>query len=51
MKSIENELLDSEYVSIDEKGWHISDDTPENLKQKFKKFIQQAEEGIEIEIR
>lgn len=51
MKSINNELLESEFVSVDEKGWHISDDAPEDLKQKFKKFIQQAEDGIEIEIK
>lgn len=51
MKSFENELLESEFVSVDEKGWHISDDAPEDLKQKFEKFIQQAEDGIEIVIK
>ena len=51
MKIIDEELLESKYVSVDEKGWHISDDAPEDLKQKFKMFIQQAEDGIEIVIK
>ena len=46
----DEELMNSEFVSIDEKGWHISDDAPEDLKKKFKKFIENAEKGIEIEL-
>lgn len=51
MKIHDEELLNSEFVTVDEKGWHISDDAPEALKEKFKEFIRKAEDGIEIELK
>ena len=51
MKIHDDELMNSEYVYIDEKGWHISDDAPEELKDKFNEFIKKAEQGIEIELK
>ena len=51
MRIYDEELINSEYVTIDERGWHISDDAPEELKKKFKAFIKKAEDGIEIELK
>ena len=51
MKIFDEELLNSEYVTVDETGWHISEDAPEELKKKFKDFIKAAQTGIEIEIK
>lgn len=50
MKVIDEELMNSEYITVDEKGWHISDDAPHELKAKFDEFIERASEGIEIEL-
>lgn len=50
MKIIDKELMTSEYITVDEKGWHISEDAPDELKAKFYKFIESAKEGIVIEI-
>jgi hypothetical protein len=43
--------MKSEYITVDEKGWHISDDAPDDLKEKFREFIVKAEQGIEIELK
>lgn len=51
MKRIDEDLMNSEYVTIDERGWHISDDAPAELKEEFKRFIEQAEQGAEIELK
>lgn len=51
MKIHDEELMNSEYITVDEKGWHISDDAPEELKNKFKEFIKKAENGIEVELK
>lgn len=51
MKMYDEELVNSEYITIDERGWHISDDAPEELKKKFNEFISKAESGVEIEIK
>lgn len=51
MRMYDEELMNSEYITIDEKGWHISEDAPEELKKKFNEFISKAESGIEIEIK
>lgn len=51
MRIIDEELMNSEFVTVDEKGWHISDDAPDELKKKFKEFIEKAENGIEIELK
>lgn len=51
MKNIDFDLMDSEYVTIDEKGWHISDDAPDELKKRFWRFLDQATDGAEIELR
>ena len=51
MRMYDEELMNSEYVIIDEKGWHISDDAPEELKKKFHAFIKRAEDGVEIELK
>ena len=51
MKYYDEELMNSEYITVDEKGWHISDDAPEELKEKFKEFMKKAESGIEIELK
>lgn len=51
MKNINEKLLNSEYVTIDERGWHISKDAPEDLKKEFDEFIKSAEDGAEIEIK
>ncbi len=51
MKDYDEELFNSEFITSDEKGWHISDDAPEELKKKFKTFIKRAEDGIEIELK
>lgn len=50
MKIYDEELMNSEYITADEKGWHISDDAPVELKEKFKDFLEKTEQGIEIEI-
>lgn len=50
MRIYDEELMNSEYITIDEKGWHISDDAPDELKKKFNEFISKAESGVEIEI-
>ena len=50
MKVIDKELINSKYVTVDEKGWHISDDAPDELKKKFNDFIENAKNGIEIEL-
>lgn len=51
MKIHDNELMNSEYVTIDEKGWRISEDAPEELKDKFNEFIKKVEQWIEIELK
>lgn len=51
MKRIDHDLLDSEYITIDEKGWHIAKDAPEELKEQFSRFIKEAEDGMEIELK
>ena len=51
MKIIDEELMNSEFVTVDEKGWHISNDAPDELKEKFKEFIEKTENGIEIELK
>ena len=50
MRIYDKELMNSKYVIVDERGWHISDDAPDDLKEKFKEFINRAEDGIEIEL-
>ena len=42
--------MESEYITIDEKGWHISDEAPVELKEKFHTFINNVERGIEVEL-
>lgn len=49
MKTEFENWMNSEYITIDEKGWHISDDAPEELKEKFKKFID--EPSIKTELK
>lgn len=51
MKIYDEELMNSEFISIDEKGWHISDDAPDELKKKFNEFIEKAKDGMEIELK
>ena len=51
MKKLNLELLFSEYVTIDERGWHIRDDAPEELKERFEQFIKEAQDGMEIELK
>lgn len=51
MRIYDENLTNSEYVTIDEKGWHISDDAPAELKKKFNEFISKTESGIEIELK
>ncbi len=51
MKIFDEELMNSEHITVDEKGWHISDDAPEELKLKFREFMKKAENGIEIELK
>lgn len=48
---INSELLKSEYVTVDEKGWHIADNAPEDLKKQFKAFMDKAKDGAEIIIK
>ena len=50
MKIFDEDLMNSNFVTVDEKGWHISDDAPDELKEKFKEFIEKTEKGIEIEL-
>lgn len=50
MRQHNSNLLNSEYVTIDERGWHISDDAPDDLKKEFEQFIKAAEDGMDIEI-
>lgn len=50
MREYNEELMNSEYVTIDERGWHISEDAPEELKKKFNEFISRAS-GVEIELK
>ena len=38
----------SEYITIDEKGWHCSEDAPAEIKKKFKEFINMTKSGINI---
>lgn len=51
MKQHNIDLLESEYVTIDERGWHISEDAPEELKEQFEQFIKAAEDGMDIELK
>lgn len=51
MKIFDEELFNSKFITIDEKGWHISKDAPEELKKKFNEFIKIAQTGIVIEIK
>lgn len=51
MKKLDHDLLNSEYVTIDERGWHISDDAPDELKEEFEQFIEEAQDGMEIELK
>lgn len=51
MKIYDETLMNSEYITVDEKGWHISDDAPEELKKRFKEFIEKTENGVEIELK
>lgn len=51
MKIIDNELMGSEFITVDEKGWHISEGAPDDLKRKFEEFIKKAENGGEIELK
>ena len=46
MRIYDVELMNSEYITVDEKGWHISDDAPEELKKKFNEFISKAEADV-----
>ena len=48
MKAIGERLSQSEYVTVDAQGWHISDDAPDDVKKEFDTFIQQAKDGGEI---
>ncbi len=48
MQVFDEELLNSKYVTIDEKGWHIAEDAPKELKEKFDKYISQIKEQGEI---
>ena len=50
MRQHNSNLLNSEYMTIDERGWHISDDAPDDLKKEFEQFIEAAEDGMDIEI-
>ena len=35
------EWMNSEYITIDERGWHISNDAPDDIKHKFDEFMKQ----------
>ena len=50
MKIIDEELMSSEYITVDERGWHISENAPDELKEKFNEFIEGAQEGMVIEL-
>lgn len=49
MISTYEDWMDSEFITVDEKGWHISDDAPDELKKKFKEFIGETDIKIELE--
>ena len=34
-------FLDSEYFYIDEKGWHLKKDAPDDLKKEFEEYKKQ----------
>ena len=49
MITMYEDWMNSEYITIDETGWHISDDAPKDLKEKFHKFV--GETGVKIELK
>lgn len=51
MKRLDQEMMDSEYVTIDERGWHIADNAPDELKERFERFLEEAQDGMEIELK
>jgi len=42
------EFIDSKYLIIDEKGWRLKKDAPEELKKKFKEYMDSLEMILEI---
>ena len=40
-------LSQSEFVTIDEKGWHISDEAPEDLKKEFDNYFKVIGSSVE----
>lgn len=41
--------MNSKYITVDEKGWHCSDDAPEEIKKAFKEFMKMADNPIVVE--
>ena len=40
-------FIDSPYLIIDEKGWRLKDDAPEELKKEFDEFMKEIDSHIE----
>lgn len=37
------DFIDSPYLIIDEKGWRLKEDAPEDLKKEFEEFMKSIE--------
>lgn len=42
MTLVAGDWIKSEYITIDETGWHCSDDAPDDIKQKFEEFMEKV---------
>ena len=45
---VAGDWIKSEYITIDESGWHCSDDAPDDIKQKFEDYMSQVNGSVTI---
>ena len=45
MIEIAGKWIESEFITIDENGWHCADDAPEDIKKEFYDFMSKVNSG------
>lgn len=46
---IAGDWIESEYITIDENGWHCADDAPEEIRREYEKYMKTVgNSGAEI---
>lgn len=48
MMVVAGDWIKSKYITIDEDGWHCSDDAPDSIKKEFYNFMSQVNSGVKI---